>query len=202
MTTNSVTEAENARLWGEANSALMAFIAAGLRGEEDGVVAMGRAERRNESNRLVMEFAQAVEKLRKVTPPGEQAPLHETLVPIYVEMRDQATRIVEVASSVDSLRTNLEWQKLALLVEEAGAISQMLSRDDHWVVVANTDGQGVFLRQTPHMGDRLTAWADGTRLRVVGGTAESEGRRWVHVVDPGGRVGWVPEEYVEVEGTN
>ncbi len=202
LTTNAVTEAEDARLWGEANSALQAFIAAGLRGGEDGVVALGRGERREESSRLVVEFGQAVEKLRKVTPPGEQAPLHEALLPIYVEMRDQAARIVEVASSGDSLGASLEWRKLAMLVDEAGAVSLMLSRDGHWVVVANTDARGVFLRRTPRMDDTLTAWPDGTRLLVVGGGAESQGRRWVHVVDPGGQVGWVPEEYVTMEGTN
>jgi hypothetical protein len=64
-----------------------------------------------------------------------------------------------------------------------------------WVVVANTDGIGVYLRRSPKMEDQVVAWPEGTRLRVVGPDTENEGRRWKQVADPQGRTGWVPAEY-------
>lgn len=64
------------------------------------------------------------------------------------------------------------------------------------VVVANTGGIGVYLRRTPTMADRLTAWPDGTRLEVVGSDATGDGQEWKHVKDPKGQVGWVPSLYV------
>jgi len=198
--TEPVTAGENVRLWGEANSALSRFIAAGLRSGDDGIVGIGRPERKDEATRAASEFASAVDGLRRAAPPGEQASLHEALVPVYVDIRDQMTRVLDAASSGDALRADLEWQKLALLVEEAGATSRMLSRVDTWVVVANTDGQGVYVRKTPRMDDKLTAWPEGTRLRRVGAEVEGEGRLWVQVADPAGQVGWVPEDYVVING--
>jgi SH3-like domain-containing protein len=65
-----------------------------------------------------------------------------------------------------------------------------------WVAVANTDGDGVFLRRTPRLDDRLAAWPDDTRLRVIGPDGEGDGRRWKRVRDPKGQEGWVPLEYV------
>jgi hypothetical protein len=64
-----------------------------------------------------------------------------------------------------------------------------------WVVVANTDGIGVYLRDSPKMDDKVVAWPEGTKLRVVGLDTENEGRRWKQVADPQGRTGWVPAEY-------
>jgi hypothetical protein len=65
-----------------------------------------------------------------------------------------------------------------------------------WVVVANTGGQGVYLRNTPVMSDRAVAWVEGTRLAIVGDDTIGEGRVWKRVRDPKGDVGWVPGEFV------
>ena len=200
LATEPVTAGENVRLWGEANSGLSRFVAAGLRSGDDGIVALGRPERKDEATRAASEFASAVDRLRLAAPPGEQASLHQALVPVYVEMRDQMTRVLDAASSGDALRADLEWQKLALLIEEAGATSRMLSGVDAWAVVTNTDGQGVYVRKTPQMDDKLTAWPEGTRLRIVGPEVHSEDRLWVQVADPAGQVGWVPEDYVTIGG--
>lgn len=66
-------------------------------------------------------------------------------------------------------------------------------------VVANTGGQGVFLRRTPSFEDRDTAYRDGTRLEQIGPDVTAEGRAWRHVRAPDGRAGWVPAEFTEEE---
>lgn len=66
-----------------------------------------------------------------------------------------------------------------------------------FVVVANTGGDGVYLRRTPAMGDRIIAWPEGTVLEVVGPDTVSEGRTWKHVKDPKGNVGYVPLQYTK-----
>ena len=65
-----------------------------------------------------------------------------------------------------------------------------------WVAVANTGGDGVYLRRTPRLADRLTGWPDGTKLQVVGPDAQGDGQQWKQVRDPQGNVGWVPAQYV------
>jgi hypothetical protein len=63
-------------------------------------------------------------------------------------------------------------------------------------MVANTDGEGVFLRRTPSMDDRLEPYEDGTRMRVIGPDREAEGRRWKQVLVENGPSGWVPAEFL------
>lgn len=67
-------------------------------------------------------------------------------------------------------------------------------------VVANTDGMGVFVRQTRIMADKIKAWPDGTIMRVTGGEVEGEGRKWLQAEDPDGNVGWIPAEYLAEAG--
>jgi hypothetical protein len=63
------------------------------------------------------------------------------------------------------------------------------------VVVAGTDGEGVFLRRTPSLDDRLQAWSDGTRLELLGPDVEHDGLRWTPIRDPCGVAGWVLTRY-------
>ncbi|MBV9133399.1 MAG: SH3 domain-containing protein [Chloroflexi bacterium] len=63
------------------------------------------------------------------------------------------------------------------------------------VYVGNTDGEGVYLRKTPSMGDKLDAYADGTELTVVGDDVSNEGQTWKHVKTPDGVEGYVPAMY-------
>ncbi len=62
-------------------------------------------------------------------------------------------------------------------------------------VVANTDGDGVYLRRTPSLADRDTAYIDGTRLVAIGPDVTGEGELWHHVRAPDGRIGYVPAKY-------
>lgn len=63
------------------------------------------------------------------------------------------------------------------------------------VWVANTDGQGVYVRKTPNMADRLKAYPDGTALTVVGDDVDGDGQHWKHVRTPDGLDGYVPSIY-------
>jgi hypothetical protein len=62
--------------------------------------------------------------------------------------------------------------------------------------IANTGGDGVYVRRTPKMSDRLVAWPDNTPIEFLGETAEGEGTKWSKVRDPRGNVGWVPSQYL------
>ena len=62
-------------------------------------------------------------------------------------------------------------------------------------VVANTGGDGVYLRRSPRLGDRLAAWPDDTRLEEIGPETAVEGLNWLHVRAPDGSEGYVPARY-------
>jgi hypothetical protein len=65
-----------------------------------------------------------------------------------------------------------------------------------FLLVGNTGGDGVWLRGSPSMADRVRAWVDSTEMLVVGPEYEAEGRVWYNVKDPAGNVGWIPAEYL------
>ena len=62
-------------------------------------------------------------------------------------------------------------------------------------IVANNGGEGVYLRRTPNLDDRDTAYPDGTRLTAIGGDVTAGGLVWRHVRAPDGKTGWVPAKY-------
>ena len=71
--------------------------------------------------------------------------------------------------------------------------------------MANTDGQGVYLRRQPDWSSKWVAWNEGTKLHVlaagvggvsVRGAPSASSAAWLQVRDPDGRVGYVPEQYV------
>jgi hypothetical protein len=63
------------------------------------------------------------------------------------------------------------------------------------VWVGNTDGEGVYLRATPAMADRLRAYPDRTPLTIIDVDVEAEGMTWHHVRAPDGLEGYVPAMY-------
>ncbi len=64
------------------------------------------------------------------------------------------------------------------------------------LVVANTGGEGVFLRRTPSASDKVRAWPEKTAMVLVGEDTVVDGRRWQNVRDPSGNLGWIPAEYL------
>ena len=68
-----------------------------------------------------------------------------------------------------------------------------------FVRITNTGGEGAFLRRTTNLDDRLRAWADNTRLRVLGPDTNVNGTLWRQVEDPAGNQGWIPAQYTQPE---
>jgi len=69
------------------------------------------------------------------------------------------------------------------------------------VQVANTDGEGAFLRRTPNTQDRLAAYPEGTHLRVLGPDEDRDGTTWRHVATPDGAEGYIPASYTAPLGS-
>ena len=63
------------------------------------------------------------------------------------------------------------------------------------VWVANTDGGGVYLRNSPHDGDRAGVLAENAPLTVTGELVEGDGNNWWPVRTQDGMDGYVPEMY-------
>jgi hypothetical protein len=63
------------------------------------------------------------------------------------------------------------------------------------VWVGNTDGEGVFVRNSPAMADRKKAYPDNTPLTIIGPDVDGEGQSWHHVRAPDGVEGYVPVQY-------
>jgi hypothetical protein len=81
----------------------------------------------------------------------------------------------------------------AAAATKPAATTEVKKQDMVWV--GNTDGEGVFLRKTPVMADRLKAYADGTPLTIVGDDVDGDGQHWKHVKVPDGTEGYVPAMY-------
>jgi|SRR5579859_4111593 len=73
--------------------------------------------------------------------------------------------------------------------------TSVVSAPTNTVWVGNTDGQGVFVRKTPVMADRVRAYPDGTALTIAGDDVDGDGQHWKHVKTPDGLEGYVPSIY-------
>lgn len=63
--------------------------------------------------------------------------------------------------------------------------------------VGGTGGIGVWMYREPSLaGGKIGAWRDGALMTVVGGPVEADGYLWIHVMDPKGRLGWIPDRYL------
>jgi hypothetical protein len=67
------------------------------------------------------------------------------------------------------------------------------------VWVGNTDGEGVYIRKTPAMDDRIRAYPDGTQLTIIGDDVDADDQHWKHVRTPDGLEGYVPSIYTTAE---
>lgn len=67
-----------------------------------------------------------------------------------------------------------------------------------YYVVANTAGQGVYIRASTVMTDRVKAWPEGTLMVQVGPDGEGDGRAWKNVRAPDGTVGWIPAQFLSL----
>jgi hypothetical protein len=99
---------------------------------------------------------------------------------------------VLVAAAVISRRGGESPAATATTAAPAGPAPSTAART---FIVANTGGEGVYLRRTPRLADRDTAYADGTRLVAIGDDVTGEGLSWRHVRAPDGKTGYVPAQY-------
>jgi Bacterial SH3 domain len=63
------------------------------------------------------------------------------------------------------------------------------------VYVANTSGGSVYLRRSPHEGDRADVLPEGTHLTITGPEVEGDGQMWYPVRTDDGTEGFVPTQY-------
>ncbi len=71
----------------------------------------------------------------------------------------------------------------------------------HTVVIVNTDGEGLRLRQGPGVNyPLLLVGRDGEQFVVEEGPREADGYTWWYIVDPGdrNRFGWAAADYLQV----
>ncbi len=63
--------------------------------------------------------------------------------------------------------------------------------------VGGTGGLGVWMYRQPGLtGGKIGAWRDGTVVTLVGESVEADGYVWIQVIDPRGRLGWIPDRYL------
>ena len=126
-------------------------------------------------------------------------PMAPTATPLPVtatpEDQDNATPSGSPESDASESTPTAEAQSTPLAETETG--TPTATAGPQRVVVANTDGEGVFLRATKEVADRLGLYQEGTVLIVIGAAESGDGRMWLPVEAPNGVIGWVPQEYTE-----
>ena len=107
-----------------------------------------------------------------------------------------------VAAGILSQRGRLSTPTATVASGQAGATvtATVPANVARTFVVANTGGEGVYLRRTPRLADRDTAYVDGTKLTAIGTDEQGDGQTWHHVSTPDGKTGYVPAQYT-VEAT-
>jgi hypothetical protein len=43
---------------------------------------------------------------------------------------------------------------------------------------------------------KIGAWRDGTRMVILDGPVAADGYAWIQIIDPKGRIGWIPDRYL------
>lgn len=78
----------------------------------------------------------------------------------------------------------------AVLAESAGSAR---------LLVKDVGSEGLSLRRSPGVGQRIKVWPDGTALVDLKETAEQGGKSWRRVRDPEGNDGWVAADFLMPE---
>ena len=69
------------------------------------------------------------------------------------------------------------------------------------VMLAFSEGAGVYMHPTKRLADRSKAYAEGTLLTVLGPVEQADGKDWLHVRAPDGKEGWVVADYTAPPGS-
>jgi hypothetical protein len=97
-------------------------------------------------------------------------------------------------------RSKTDDKKAAVSLDRSASVARPLASNapplsPEFKIVANTHGEGVFLRKTPNFQDRLRAVEDGTRIEVSAATRVVDGVSWTEVRTTEGTA-WVPSKYL------
>jgi len=124
---NTVSVEENAVLWNRAHTALFQFIGEGMKtfGRDETLPAT--QEELAPMSGFIMDFNNALEAIANVTPPPEQAITHRALLPIYQKMQSHMTKIRDLLLSSNPSDADLEWNRLAILLDETAGLMDVLS---------------------------------------------------------------------------
>ena len=114
-----------------------------------------------------------------------------------LEVGDQPWRAVRglngVAGWVPSAQVVVDGEPPPQLVAAPSATPEPAGQQTDKGRIANTDGAGVVLRNSPNDGDRRPAgFLDGTNVTVL----ERSGNDWVQVRADNGLQGWIPARYL------
>ena len=110
------------------------------------------------------------------------------------------TAIIEPTSAIEPTATEATAGATATLAPIAPAAASRTPTAafiPKQYIVANTGGDGVYLRRTTNLEDRDTAYTDGTALAQLGPDIQANGLTWRNVRTPDGKVGFIPAQYTE-----
>jgi SH3-like domain-containing protein len=114
-----------------------------------------------------------------------------------LQVGDQAWRAVRglngIAGWVPSTQVVVDGESPQQLVAASSATPVPTGPGPDRAMIANTDGAGVVLRNSPNDGDRRPAgFLDGTNVTIL----ERSGTDWVRVRADNGQQGWIPSRYL------
>jgi hypothetical protein len=123
----TISSEENNALWGKANTALAAFV-----GDNQALFAVDGAntitpEEISKVTQQIGDFDKALKALESVKPPADELIVQEMLLPMYRGIYDQMGTIKNALVAGDPLKIDLEVQRLRILLDELGGISDMLA---------------------------------------------------------------------------
>ncbi len=113
--------AEHARMWADADAALVAFLAANAR------TLAGVPGADNEADQRLDELAVALDRLSRVRPPDRLVTLHEELLPLYWEIHERGLDLAAWTRAGDKSQAAVARERLRLAVDEAAALAAALT---------------------------------------------------------------------------
>jgi len=119
---------------------------------------------------------------------------------IALSRRAATVRNAEPTAAIDVAATEAPPASTAAMIVAAPAAASATATAAFVAktfIVANTGGDGVYLRRTTNLDDRDTPYADGTQLIQIGPDVQANGTTWHHIRTPDGKIGYVPAQYTQ-----
>ena len=130
-----ISATENAALWTKANTALAGFLNEGFKTFSRDNNQPATKQELAPLSGYIDDFNKALKTLKGVTPPSEQSIMHRALLPVYQQMPGPMAGVRDSLLAGDIWAAYLEWHKLALLMDEVGGTTKILTPDSSPIVV-------------------------------------------------------------------